>query len=64
MKFKTAFVTLLLLICMSIPYFTFAQADPPPDPIDTPIDSWLVVLLFAGVAYGYIKFRKRVKLSS
>jgi hypothetical protein len=37
--------------------------DPPGDPVDTPIDSWLAVLLVAGCAYGFktkISIRKGV----
>lgn len=29
--------------------------------IDTPIDSWLLLLLFAGMLYGWYKHRQRQK---
>lgn len=35
--------------------------DPPPDPVDTPIDGGLSILIGAGVALGYKKFRANRK---
>jgi hypothetical protein len=33
--------------------------DPPPDPIDTPIDAGVIFLLIVGVAYGVTKLNGR-----
>ena len=40
---------------------TFAQIDPPPDPVDTPFDGGLSVLIGAGVLYGLKKARDAKK---
>jgi hypothetical protein len=47
---------------MLLPAISHAQIDPPPDPIDTPIDGGLSILLAAGVGYGVKKaYNKRKK---
>ena len=64
MKSKHAFT--LLLIMFLLPAVSFAECDPfydgsndtTPCVDNAPIDSWLLVLLIAGAAYGYNKYRK------
>ena len=36
--------------------------DPPPDPIDTPIDAGLIFLLIVGLAYGVTRMRKEEQM--
>ena len=52
------FRALVLIICIGLPLFTFAQPDPPGD---TPIDGGLSLLLAAGVGYGVKKYRSSRK---
>lgn len=52
--FKTIMVLALFFV---LPLFSNAQELPPDNPVDvdTPIDSWLLVLLGAGALYGIFK---------
>lgn len=52
MKLKTFYIILIIFIALSFSQKLLAQADPPPDPVDTPIDGGLSLLLAAGIAYG------------
>jgi hypothetical protein len=62
MKQKYIFALFVLFIGMLLPAISHAQIDPPPDPIDTPIDGGLSILLAAGVGYGVKKaYNKRKK---
>jgi hypothetical protein len=62
MKQKYIFALFVLFIGMLLPAICHAQIDPPPDPIDTPIDGGLSILLAAGVGYGVKKaYNKRKK---
>jgi hypothetical protein len=56
---KTLLKTILLLIIFSVPVLALAQGLPPEDPVDTPIDGGLSVLLAAGAAYGVKRMRKK-----
>ena len=48
----------ILVCCICLPMFTYAQPDPPND---TPIDGGLSLLLAAGAAYGVKKYRDNRK---
>jgi len=55
---------IFLFILFSLPVLALAeqQIEPPPvDPVDTPIDGGLSVLLAAGAAYGVKRMRKGAK---
>ncbi len=52
MKLKIFYIILIIFIALSFSQKLLAQADPPPDPVDTPIDGGLSLLLAAGIAYG------------
>jgi hypothetical protein len=59
---KNFFTLLIILLGVLLPAISHAQVDPPPDPIDTPIDGGLSILLAAGVGYGVKKaYEKRKK---
>jgi hypothetical protein len=63
MKQKHFYTLLIIFFGILAPAVSHAQTDPPPDPIDTPIDGGLSILLAAGVGYGVKKAyekRKRV----
>jgi hypothetical protein len=65
MKQKHFYTVLIILMGMCIPAVSNAQVDPPPDPIDTPIDGGLSILLAAGVGYGVKKaYDKRKKTAN
>ena len=55
MKKNNVFRILMLICCLSLPAFCFAQPDPPCD--TCPIDGGLSFLLAAGVGYGVKKYR-------
>jgi hypothetical protein len=57
MKLKTFYIVLITFITLSLSQKSLAQndpngIDPPPDPVDTPVDGGLSILLAAGIAYG------------
>lgn len=68
MKLKLFFLSMIIIFC-TIPVISFSQLTdpfsspvqsappPPPDPVDTPIDGGLSLLLAAGVGYGIKKVR-------
>ena len=72
MKSKLLLV-ILLITCNALPISSFAQLSepfsspeqsappPPPDPVDTPIDGGLSILIGAGVVYGIKKARDQRK---
>ena len=49
----------ILVCCICLPTFTYAQPDPPNDA--APIDGGLSLLLAAGAAYGVKKYRDSKK---
>jgi hypothetical protein len=51
---------LLMLVSLTLPLFTVAQAGPD-DPDDVPIDGGLSLLVAAGAAYGIKKYRDAMK---
>mgnify|MGYP000038170067 CR=1 FL=1 len=73
MKMKFSLLRLLIIFFMVLPRVSFAQltepfsetvqnAPPPPaDPVDTPIDGGLSILIGTGVAYGIKKIRDERK---
>jgi hypothetical protein len=64
MKQKHFYTLLIIFLGMLTPTLSHAQTDPPPDPIDTPIDGGLSILLAAGIGYGVKKaYEKRKKVN-
>lgn len=61
MTLKFFYVVLIIFITLLSSQKLLAQVDPPPDPVDTPIDGGLSILLAAGIAYGAKKARKNMK---
>ena len=61
MKQKQVYLFMVILICVCLPVFTWAQVPPPPDPVDTPIDGGLSLLIGAGVLYGMRKVKEQRK---
>ncbi len=61
------FIAKVFAICatfvLTVPIICLAQIDPPPDPIDTPIDSWLILFIIGGAIYGYFKFKKKIEVN-
>jgi hypothetical protein len=57
MKIKSMKTFVLFALFFVVPFLVHAQELPPDDPIDvdTPIDSWLLVLIGAGALYGVFK---------
>ena len=58
---KILMILLIIAGGVILPQTSSAQVDPPPDPVDTPIDGGLSVLLGAGVVYGIKKVKERRK---
>jgi len=55
MKIKFMKTIVLLALCFVLPSLCQAQELPPENIVDTPFDSWLLVLVGAGALYGVIK---------
>ncbi len=55
MKKKSLISSIILALCLALPFLALAQGAP--DPNDVPIDGGLSVLLAAGVGYGVKKYR-------
>ena len=53
----------LIMGLIFFPKNSSAQIDPPPDPVDTPIDGGLSILIGAGVLYGVKKVKDQRKKS-
>jgi len=58
---KATIKMIALLVLFSLPLLSLAQGGVPEDPVDTPIDGGLSVLLAAGAAYGVKRMRKGAK---
>ena len=61
MKIRSMKIMVLLPALFAVPFISHAQELPPEDVLDTPIDSWLLVLIAAGIVYGAFKIRRYKK---
>lgn len=52
MKSKLSKAFAILFLAFSLPFASYSQDLPPDDPIDTPIDGGVGVLIAAGAIYG------------
>ncbi len=56
MKTRCLKNTVLFIALSIVPFLSKAQGEPPEDTVDTPIDSWLVMLIAVGMLYGVYKY--------
>ena len=61
MRLKQLLFIVLISVFCTLPKVSSAQIDPPPNPVDVPIDGGLSILIGAGVAYGIKKVRDERK---
>jgi hypothetical protein len=71
MNLKSSTAKCLTFFLILLPSLGFAQDGGSPDTdgsggngtLDTPIDSWLFILLIIGVLYGLLKYKRQRKLN-